>query len=240
MPCYNAEATISQAIVSVLEQNYTNWELLIVDDVSIDNTVSIIAKFEDKRIKLIRNTVNKGISATRNKAIAVAKGRYIAFLDSDDLWLPEKLSKQVFLLNRDKLAVCSHSSYLRFNATNNFLGNVIAIDKVTLDLMQKGNLIGNLTGVIDRKKTGVIFQKNIKHEDYIMWLDVLSKIKGSYSIGAKEVLAKYRVSSSSASSNKFKSVCWHWDILRKERKMGGVSAVYYLSHYIYNALKKRY
>lgn len=239
MPCYNSENTISEAIASVLKQYYINWELLIVDDASSDNSLFIISKFNDKRIKLNKNLINVGISESRNRAISLARGRYIAFLDSDDLWLPEKLSKQIPLLDADEAAVCSHTSYIRFNETNSCLGNVIARDKVTLGLMQKGNFIGNLTGVIDRKKVGTIFQKNVRHEDYLMWLDVLSKVEGSHSIGIKEVLSKYRVSSSSISSNKVKSASWHWNILRSERKMNCISASYYLFNYIYNAFKRR-
>jgi glycosyltransferase involved in cell wall biosynthesis len=239
MPAHNCEAYIHESIQSVLSQSYIDWELIIVNDFSSDNTLDIISTFEDPRIHIISNSSNRGVAETRNTAIGIAKGQYIAFLDSDDLWLPEKLSKQISALQSDDNAVCSHSSFSRINASGELLCYVTAIKKINLSLMRKSNFIGNLTGIIDRNKVNTIVQKNVKHEDYIMWLDVLSNRPNNYSIGITEVLAKYRVCNISISSNKLQSIIWHWSVLRKEQGLRLFSAIYYLAHYIYYGIKKR-
>jgi len=239
MPTYNVSSYISASIESVISQSYQNWELIIVDDCSNDSTIRLISEFKDTRILLIKNDSNKGVVFTRNRAIQVSKGQFIAFLDGDDLWLTNKLSQQVAALEQQNNAVCCHSSFRRINEAGELINDVQSVKKVTLSLMRKSNFIGNLTGMIDRKKVGTIFQKQRKHEDYIMWLDVLSKKKGAYSIGIEEVLAEYRVRSSSLSSNKLQSLSWHWSILREEQWLSIFTAVYYLCHYVYFGIKKR-
>jgi len=239
MPTYNVISYISASIESVISQSYQNWELIIVDDCSNDNTIKLISEFKDTRIILIKNKSNKGVAFSRNVALKAATGQYITFLDSDDLWLPNKLSKQITILEQQSDAVCCHTSFRRINEKGEFLNDVYSVKKVNLSLMRKSNFIGNLTGMVDRKKVGTIFQKQRKHEDYIMWLDVLSKKKGAYSIGIEEVLAEYRVRSSSLSSNKLQSLSWHWSILREEQGLSIFTAVYYLCHYVYFGIKKR-
>ena len=239
MPAYNCGQFIEESIRSVISQSYESWELIVVNDCSSDNTLAILEKIQEPRITIISNKINMGVADTRNVAIGTARGQYISFLDSDDLWLPEKLTKQVKALQANSKAVCSHTSFLRMDEQGKYLCDVKAIEKVTLSLMRKGNFIGNLTGLIDRQRAGTVLQKKIKHEDYLMWLNVLEKQDGCYSIGIADVLAKYRVCESSVSSNKFKSVSWHWKILRQEQNMNIFIASYYLSHYIFYAIKKR-
>lgn len=239
MPTYNVANYLSESIKSVLSQSYQNWELIIVDDYSTDNTLHMISTFKDPRIILIKNQSNKGVALSRNLALEAATGQYITFLDSDDLWLSSKLSQQVSILEKQSDAVCCHTSFRRINEKGEFLNDVYSVKKVNLSLMRKSNFIGNLTGMIDRKKVGTIFQKQRKHEDYIMWLDVLSKTEDAYSIGIEEILAEYRVRSSSVSSNKLQSLNWHWSILREEQELSIFSAVYYLCHYVYFGIKKR-
>lgn len=239
MPTYNSGKYIINSIESVLSQSYQNWQLFIVDDYSTDNTLNIILTFKDPRIILIKNDSNKGVVFTRNRAIQAAKGQFIAFLDSDDLWLPNKLSQQVAALRQQNNAVCCHSSFRRIDESGKFINDVRTVKHINLSLMRKSNFIGNSTGIIDRNKVGTVFQKERKHEDYIMWLDVLSKTEEAYSIGIEEVLAEYRVRSSSLSSNKVQSLNWHWSILRKEQELSIFSSVYYLCHYVYFGIKKR-
>ena len=239
MPAYNNEHYIVESISSVLLQTYTNWELIVIDDASNDNTSSVLDRFTDKRIKLISNSINKGVAATRNIGIKAASGQYIAFLDSDDLWFRNKLSLQITALEEDINAVCSHGSYIRIDSSGKHLGCVKAKSNVFLNTLYKGNSIGNSTGMIDRSRVGTIFQKPVNHEDYLMWLNVLSLKNGSYSLAITDVVAQYRVHATSLSSNKFKSLAWHWQILRKQQKLGVCFSCYYLLHYLVSAIRKR-
>lgn len=239
MPAHNCEVYIKESIQSVLSQSYKDWELLIVNDFSTDSTLDIVLSFEDPRIHIISNSSNLGVAETRNIAIGMAKGQYIAFLDSDDTWRAEKLTKQISALQLDQYAVCCHSSFSRVNDQGKHLCNVTALERVDISLMRKSNLIGNLTGIIDRNKIGTVMQKKVKHEDYVMWLDVLSKKPNIYSIGIVEILANYRVCNISLSGNKLQSIVWHWTVLRKEQGLRLCSALYYLSHYIFYGIKKR-
>tara|TARA_R110001583_G_scaffold69129_2_gene196179 strand:- start:20884 stop:21657 length:774 start_codon:yes stop_codon:yes gene_type:complete len=239
MPSYNNGQYINKSISSVLSQTYTNWELIIIDDASDDNTLSVVRYFTDKRIKVFSNSINKGVSRTRNIGIEAARGQYIAFLDSDDLWFPNKLSLQITALKENVNAVCSHGSYIRTDLNGKHLGYVKAESNVYLNTLYKGNFIGNLTGIIDRSKVGTILQKPVGHEDYLMWLDVLSLKNGSYSLAIIDVVAQYRVHAKSKSSNKFKSLVWHWEILRKQKKLTVCFSCYYILHYLVNAIKKR-
>ncbi len=236
MPAYNAEKYISDSIDSVLNQSIQNLELIIIDDNSQDNTTKIINKYNDPRIVLIINTNNLGVSETRNIGISAANGKYIAFLDSDDIWLPHKLSLQIMCLN-DGWDVVS-SNYIAFESN---AGNKITERKspsiISYSDMLKSNFIGNLTGIYNVQKIGKIYQKKSGHEDYIMWLEIIKKSKKAYCI--QESLAKYRLHNSSLSSNKVKAIKWQWSIYRNELKLSLPKSIYYFSHYIINALKKR-
>ncbi|WP_261818010.1 glycosyltransferase family 2 protein [Vibrio gallicus] len=239
MPAYNASQTISKSIQSVIQQTYVNWELIIVNDRSTDNTTKIIESHanNDGRIRLFNNTNEKGVVGARNKAIELAKGTYIAFLDSDDYWEPEKLNIQIDLLLRSENVHASHSSYRRVNQDYIFLSEVACKPLVTYKDMLKYNNIGNLTGIYNCKAIGKIYQKNIGHEDFEMWLNIL---KLTDSIGSKECLANYYCSANSLSSNKIKSAKWHLDILRSE--LSGRSNIYiywnFLHYIIVNIFKR--
>lgn len=239
MPAYNNEQYINESISSVIVQTYTNWELIVIDDASDDNTLTLVKRFTDKRIKIISNPINKGVAATRNIGIKAARGQYIAFLDSDDLWFSNKLSLQITALKENNSAVCSHGSYIRIDSNGKHLGRVKAKNDVFLKTLYKGNLIGNLTGVIDRFKVGTILQKSVNHEDYLMWLEVLSLKSENYSLAIRDNIAQYRVHAASLSSNKFKSLVWHWLILRKQQKLNLCSSCYYILHYIFRGIRKR-
>ncbi|EJD6040373.1 glycosyltransferase [Morganella morganii] len=236
MPAYNAEEYISDSIDSVLNQSIKNFELIIIDDNSQDNTTNIINKYNDPRIVLIINSNNLGVSETRNIGISAASGKYIAFLDSDDIWLPHKLSLQIMCLN-DGWDVVS-SNYIAFESNaDNKITERKSPNIISYYDMLKSNFIGNLTGIYNVQKIGKIYQKKLGHEDYIMWLEIIKKSKKAYCI--QESLAKYRLHNSSLSSNKVKAIKWQWSIYRNELKLSLPKSIYYFSHYIINALKKR-
>lgn len=240
MPNYNGSRYISEAIKSVMNQTYTNWELIIVDDCSTDNSLSIIKPFlADSRIKLLTLDKNQKIANARNKAIELAKGEYIAFLDSDDIWTPHKLEKQLsYFENEGDIAVV-YSFYSQIDEKSNDLGKVIrSKTKVTFYDMLKTNSIGCLTAIYSIKKAGKRYFINQSHEDYIYWLFMLRD--GFTALGINEVLAKYRVSSSSHSSNKLKAASWQWNIYRNVLKINILMSFYYFLCYAYYGVKKHY
>lgn len=243
MPAYNAARYIAQSIDSVLAQTYQDWELLVINDCSTDATNEIVLGYIErdakKRIHLLNNKKNSGVSETRNAGIKKAKGRYIAFLDSDDIWLPEKLALQVPLLSQDDKCICSHGSYIRITPDDEVLGKVLVRKNATYSSLLRSNSIGNLTGIYDTYKCSKILQKPIKHEDYVMWLEILKQDSAFYSAHIAKPIGKYRVMKQSVSSNKLKSVQWHWNILRNELHMGIFKAAYYWIFYLVNGISKR-
>lgn len=240
MPNYNGSRYISEAINSVLKQTYTNWELIIVDDCSTDESLSVIKPFlADTRIRLVAQNVNQKIAKTRNKAIELAEGEYIAFLDSDDTWMPDKLEKQLKHFKLDDQIAVVYAYYSQMDEHGKDLGKVIkSKTKVTYDDMLKTNSIGCLTAVYHVGKVGKRYFMNQSHEDYIFWLFMLRD--GFIAIGIDEVLARYRVSNSSHSSNKLRAASWQWNIYRNILKINLISSVYYFLCYTYNGFKKHY
>jgi len=169
-PSYNSSKYIAKTIESVISQTYKNWEMIIVDDCSPDNANEIIDKYtkKDFRIKLIKLEQNIGPANARNKGIKQAKGKYIAFLDSDDVWLPTKLEKQVkFMQDNDLALTCS--SYYTINETNKQINTRIVKESFSYSDMLKSNHIGNLTGIYDCEKLGKIYMDDVGHEDYTLW-----------------------------------------------------------------------
>lgn len=238
MPLYNCEKYISESIESVISQTYYHWELLVVDDKSTDSSLSIVKNFanKDSRIKVITLNSNMGPTHARNRAIKEAKGRYIAFLDSDDLWLPLKLKEQVSFLKKHDL-VLTYSAYGTMNENSISINTRHSLPFLTYEDMLKSNYIGNLTGIYDVDYFGKVYLDNIGHEDYVLWLKLLKKIQ--YTRGLTQILARYRIVSDSISANKFKVLKWQWHIYRKVVKLTILKSSYYFMYYIYNALKKR-
>ena len=238
MPVYNAQRFIAQAIESVLGQSYEYFELLIVDDKSTDKSVDIVKKYmnEDKRIKLFLLDANSGPVTARNRAIKEAKGRYIAFLDSDDTWLSNKLYRQIEFTNKNHL-VLTYSAYETMDENAHYINTRKCFSPVSYKDMLKSNRIGNLTGIYDVSFFGKVYMKDVGHEDYVMWLHLLKQITSTR--GIEEPLARYRISSNSLSSNKMKALVWQWYIYRKIEKLNFLQSFYYFGHYVYNAVKKR-
>lgn len=214
MPSYNSENYIRSAISSVIDQTYTNWELIIVDDASTDMTRQVVQSFHeaDSRIKYYRLTVNSGAAIARNKAIDYAIGRYIAFLDSDDVWFPHKLSAQIRFM-KDNNYTFSCTSYTKIDENGNFLNRTIkAKKKLDYDGLLK-KCPGNSTVVYDANELGKFKIPNIKkRNDYVMWLQVIKKAGMLY--GIEEPLASHRVRTNGISSKKASLVFYHWKVYR--------------------------
>ena len=232
MPCYNAEAYIEASIVSVVNQSYQKWELLIVDDNSTDMSSHIIKRFEqqDARIVSLHNHQNLGAAQSRNRALEQAKGRYIAFLDSDDIWFASKLEKQITLMQEQNIALC-YSHYEVIDEEGTPLTTYHAPTHVRYRDMLKTSLIGTLTMVYDREILGTPYFQSIGHEDYVFKLALLKKIP--YAVGIDEILAQYRRHTQSLSSNKLKTIYWQWKIYREVEKLSLIKSLYYFVHYAY-------
>lgn len=237
-PCYNSELFIAKTINSVLAQTESNWEMLVVDDCSTDSSKSIVLSYAQKypRIKLIELAKNTGAYHARNIAIQRAAGRYIAFLDSDDLWLPDKLQKQLQFMAGNRLAF-SYTSYRLGDSENNPLGVLITKPSVTYEDLLKTCDIGCLTVMYDTQKLGKVYLPNItRGEDYALWLEILRKIK--IAKGMVEPLAVYRIHDHSISKNKINSAICRWQIYREFEHLGRLKSFYYFCHYAYYGLTK--
>lgn len=240
MPCYNSGTYIRQAINSVKGQTYRDWELLVVDDGSTDNSADIIKGMEqtDGRIKYLKTNAPSGSPIVpRNIGVKNALGRYIAFLDSDDAWLPNKLERQMKMFEQyEDMAIC-FSNYEKMTEQGERNNRIIKAPSVTTyKQLLLGNVIGCLTAVYDTEKVGKVFFQNHSHEDYILWLDILKR--GYVARNTNTVEALYRVRENSVSSNKLKTLCWQWDIYRNVEKIGLFRSSYYFFNYAYRAFKK--
>lgn len=240
MPCHNGEKYVADAIRSVQSQTFADWELLVIDDASSDNSASVIEGFceDDSRIRLLRNERPTGMPASpRNVGISAARGRYIAFLDCDDLWLPTKLERQLPLFEmRNVAAVFSY--YAKMDGSGNYGANAVSSPVfVSYGHMLDGNCIGNLTGMYDTQKCGKVLQREIHHEDYVMWLEVLKD--GSFAANTNTVEAVYRENKASVSGGKLRVFKWQWHILRNVLGMPFFTAARHFSKYAVNGVLKR-
>lgn len=239
-PCYNGEKYIAETIDSVIAQSYNNWEMIIVDDGSKDNSAQIVKNYMNKepRIKLIQQG-NGGSSAARNNGIRNAEGQYMALLDADDLWNSDFLEKQIKLMNESN-CICVYSSYKLIDKNSKEIGHpVIAKDKITEKDMMIRDYIGCLTGLYNMEKYGKVYLheelKSLK-DDYAFWLDVVKLEKVAY--GNREVLASYRVLSNSATSNKKKMIIKQWQFYRQYLKLNVPKSMFNIIVWGINGLKK--
>ena len=238
-PCYNAEKYVVQCIESVQKQTYSNWEMLIVDDGSTDHSFEVIKTFQknDGRIKLIQLDTNSGAAISRNKAIEIAQGDYMAFLDADDLWLPNKLELQILFMQKNDYAF-TYSSYEEIDETGRFL-KLKPIFKPRLNYrdLWAANRVGCLTAIYDVKQLGKMYMPIIrKRQDYALWLTILKR-PYVYCFGLNEVLSKKRVIKSSISSNKLEMLYWNFIMFRKTQQYSFVKSLYCLGLNIFNRVK---
>ena len=241
MPSWNTEKYIAETIQSVIDQTYTNWELLIVDDCSSDNTDEIVTSFKDDRIKYYHNKKNLGAALTRNKALREAQGEWIAFLDSDDLWMPEKLEHQIGFMKKNNYTL-SFTEYEKIDEKSRPLNIYVSgPEKVNKHKMYNYDYIGQLTMMYSAKEFGLIQIKDIKkNNDYAIRLQLYKK-NGTCAYLLKENLAKYRVRKVSISHDKFrKKFKSHYDLFHFcDEKSVVVSMWYACWNMFYGILKKK-
>ncbi len=230
-PVYNAEKYVKECIDSVKNQSYKNYTMYLVDDGSTDASVKIINQeiANDTRFILLQTNKNEGAAVARNLAIEKARGRYIAFLDSDDVWLEQKLEVQIAFMETKKIDF-SFSSYAIMIEHLPIVGEFIIPQKVLhySDLLKTCS-IGCLTAVYNQESLGKHYMKLIdKRQDYALWLELLKKTDAN---GLKEVLAIYRKSKASLSGNKWQAAKYQWYVYRNVEKLPLVDSIYYFLNY---------
>ena len=225
-PAYNSEKYIAETILSVIAQSYQNWEMLIVDDCSSDKTAEIVSSFmeKDSRIKYFYNSTNKGSAFSRNIALQKAKGKWIAFLDSDDLWHPEKLEKQIEFMTKNDIHF-SYTNYCEIDESSKERGVLITGPNVISEKMMKAYCWpGCLTVMYKADKIGLIQSVDLEiNEEYALWIKA-SKKNDCYLLD--ENLAKYRRHTKSLSSRSyFKLIKWHYLLFRKSEERSIISSI---------------
>ena len=235
-PTFNSQLFIKDTFASITSQTYTNWEWIVVDDSSSDDTFTILEHFKllDDRVKLFRNETNMGAAVSRNKAIKKASGKFIAFLDSDDLWSNNKLEKQISFMNETKIAF-SYSAYSIMDEAGKDTKKIIdPPNKLDYPTLLKENQIGCLTAIYDQEILGKCYMPLIrKRQDYGLWLSVLKKTPYAYK--APGLLAVYRIRNESVSSSKFNLLQYNYRLFREFENLSVFKSVYYLS---WNVLRK--
>ncbi|SCM93466.1 Uncharacterized protein BWINRASL_01491 [Bacillus mycoides] len=219
-------------------QSYENWEMLIVDDASTDHSaVKIKEMIEgDSRIRLLVLEENMGAARARNIAIKEARGRYIAFLDSDDIWLPNKLETQLLFMEEKDVAF-SYTSYSLIDENSNELNREVYVPEcVDYHYLVGNTIIGCLTVMLDREKISCIEMPSVQPEDTALWLNLLSK--GYEAKGIQQVLAKYRIVANSVSRNKIRAAFRYWKLLRTQKPLNSLQTFFYFSKYAYHAYRK--
>ncbi len=230
-PSFNAARFIKSTILSVQAQTYAQWEMIIVDDCSSDNTCEIVEQLAvlDKRLHLIKQNINNGPALARNVALDAAKGRYIAFLDSDDLWLPDKLNRQLLFMQKRNIAF-SYTQYRHIDEAGNEHGALIVpLDYYDYSKLLKNNKIGCLTVMLDRDQIGNIAFKQTYREDYVLWLELIKR--GFRAYGLQEYHARYRIVTKSHSRNKIKASIGNWRVYRNVEKLSLPNAVWCFMNY---------
>jgi len=239
IPTYNCGEFIEETLNSVINQSYKNWEAIVIDDCSIDNTKTLVTKYtlQDSRIKYYRLKENRGAAFARNTGIKMAEGGFIAFLDSDDLWNERKLELQIEYMIKNNKAFCC-TSYNKINEKSKDLNKVIVSQEKMLykDLLK--HCPGNSTVVYNKDKLGKFYIDNIKkRNDYLMWLNIIKKSKEL--CGIPQVLASHRIRENSISSNKFSLVKYHYKIYTKYENLGIVKSLILCNFWVFKSLLGR-
>ncbi|MGB0377090.1 MAG: glycosyltransferase family 2 protein [Flavobacteriaceae bacterium] len=238
MPSYNSSLYIDEAVQSVINQSYQDWELIVIDDCSKDNSVEIIQAYlqKDSRIILLSQSENGGPAKSRNIGIQKAEGRYITFLDSDDFWEPDFLQTSLQYLNDRQIEFC-FASYHRITEQGQYIDFFKVPDKVNYYDLLKTCPIPCLTAIYDTSRVGKHFMPPLKkRQDYGLWLSLAKEI--DYMYGIEKPLATYRIRKNSVSRNKFKTAYYQWKIYREVEKINFFKSVYYIIHYTFNGILK--
>lgn len=236
-PCYNSEAYIQETMDSVLNQTYKNFEWIIVDDRSNDSCVEMIRKRNDERIRLYCQEENLGPAHARNRGLKKAKGRFITFIDSDDIWMPQFLEKAINFLTQNKEEVV-YASYTRANENlKPILKDFIAFDKVKRERLFYNCPLPMLTSMYDSKRIGKVEFPNItKREDHAMWIDLLEKVP--YARAIKETLGVYRMRENTRSSGKVELFFIYIQMYNGYFGVPLYKSIYYAFMWIFYGLRK--
>ena len=232
MPAYNCEDFIGITLDSVINQTYQNWEVIVVDDCSTDNTAKLVQEYvkKDNRIKYHKLDKNSGAAVARNKAVDLANGKYMAFLDSDDVWFPEKLTKQIGYMEENAYTFTC-TSYTKIDEEGEYLGRTIGVRKQSdyNDILKKNP--GNSTVVYNTEEIGKVKIPNIrKRNDYVMWLSVIKRAGMLY--GMDEPLASHRIRDGSLSKKKANLVRYHWKVYREIEKLSLLKSSYLIVYWV--------
>ena len=238
-PVYNSEKFLGETIQSIQKQTYAHWELFLVDDGSTDRSMEIAESFakKDSRISIIQLQTNQGAAGARNEGINCANGKYVAFLDSDDLWMPEKLELQVHFMEANQY-VFSFTSYRIIRENGEKRDKVVhAPEVVTYNSLLKNTIIGCLTVMLNIDVLGKVQMPTIRtRQDFVLWLTILKR--GYQAYGLNEELACYRKVSTSISSNKLHAAKRNWSIYRDNENLPLWKACYVFASYAWHGFKK--
>lgn len=241
MPAYNGAKYIGEAIESVISQTMTDWELIIIDDCSKDNTYEIALEYAniDARIRVIQNEVNSGVSRTRNKGMDQCKGAYVALLDCDDIWRSDKLEVQLDIAKRTGADIIYCSYALVDDKGISLNRDFIVPVKTDFEDMLIKSVISCSTVLLSKKIVDTYrFTPDFYHEDYVLWMQLLKD--GFIAEGSEEVLASYRLLEKSRSANKLNSAMKRWDIYRKYLHLPFIKSCVVFVKYSLAGLKKYY
>ena len=240
VPVYNCERTLVDTLESILKQSFNDYEVIIINDCSTDDSLNILKKYIDifKNIKIINNEKNLGVAKSRNIGFGLAKGKYIALLDSDDIWESNKLSIQKKCIDKTQCDICC-TSYDFINSNGDSIKRPYVIpSKIVYFTLLKENIIGCSTVAVKRD---LLSAKSMKdkyyHEDYALWLDLTRS--GAYVVGISDVLMHYRISESSRSYNKSKAASNRFKIYIEQEHLGIFKSIYYFFCYAINGLRKK-
>ena len=243
VPVYNVEKYIVETMDCVRSQTYTEWELLLIEDCSKDNSAAVIEQYieetKEQRIRLIRQETNMGAARSRNRGLAEATGRYIAYLDADDLWVPEKLERELAFME-EKGAAFAFTGYEFADENGVGLGKVVRVPgQLTYKEALKNTTIFTTTVMFDTHKIpkDLLEMPIIKSEDTALWWKVLRN--GYVAYGLDENLVKYRRVGNSLSSNKLEAIRRIWNLYRKAEGMSVISSAYHFCFWAVRAVKRR-
>jgi len=238
-PAHDAERFLDETIRSVVAQTFPRWEMIVVDDDSRDRTREIVERWteSDPRIRLVRQSPRQGPGAARNRGLKEVRGRYVAYLDSDDLWRPEKLEVQVAFMQETN-AVFSFAGYSIIDERGEPTGRAVrAPDRVDYRFLLRNTIIGCLTVMLDRSRLGELSMPTLpQHEDLSLWYEILKR--GGVARGIPMDLALYRVVRGSASGDKVRSALHMWKVYREQERLSLPSTLWCYAHYAWHALRK--
>ncbi|MEZ7605888.1 MULTISPECIES: glycosyltransferase family 2 protein [Streptococcus] len=228
-PTFNSANFIEETIESVLSQTYHNWEMIIVDDCSSDNTEEVVNQYviKDNRIKYIKLDKNSGAAVARNKAMAEAKGEYMAFLDSDDVWTAEKLSEQLSFMHENSISF-SCTDYEQISESGEKTDRIIkTLPKANYNRILLDCPVGNSTVMYSVRELGKFEVPDIrKRNDDALWLQILKKTE--YIYGLNQVLMQYRIRNNSISSNKISLIKYHWELYREIESLSRIRSAFHI------------